>query len=257
MNSLVMNSLVMKRKTLIGLSIALVAISATVIYARPRARRWRGEFPGRATATGRRGHWPREPSTEDIKLGLELSGKLKVVRVEEGDTIHEGQVLAELVNDDYRAQELSAQARRGRQTGRAAQDRQRCPFQERREAFSSVREAEAVMNNARAEADRRKDLYAAGVISREETDRYAREYDVAAARLQEAKERHSLVDDRAREEDEAMARADLELAQARLEQARAMYAKTLIKSPISGTVLRKHHRRREASRTPRRCPIPL
>src|ERR1700752_3609626 len=44
-----------------------------------------------------------EPASEDIKIGSELSGRLKFVYVEEGDTIHRGQVLAELENADYRA----------------------------------------------------------------------------------------------------------------------------------------------------------
>src|SRR5690349_15928927 len=51
-----------------------------------------------------------EPVSEDIKLGSELSGKLKSVKVEEGDVIRRGQVLAVLENDDYSAQVASAQA---------------------------------------------------------------------------------------------------------------------------------------------------
>ena len=51
-----------------------------------------------------------EPSSEDIKIGSELSGRLKSVNVEEGDPIHRGQMLAELENADYRAQVESARA---------------------------------------------------------------------------------------------------------------------------------------------------
>src|SRR5215813_5043402 len=51
-----------------------------------------------------------EPYSEDIKIGSEVSGRLKIVNVEEGDAIHRGQVLAELENADYRAQVESAQA---------------------------------------------------------------------------------------------------------------------------------------------------
>jgi multidrug efflux pump subunit AcrA (membrane-fusion protein) len=53
-----------------------------------------------------------EPSSEDIKLGAELSGKLKSVFVEEGETVKRGQILAELVNSDYQAQVESALAQR-------------------------------------------------------------------------------------------------------------------------------------------------
>ena len=45
-----------------------------------------------------------EPYSEDIKIGSELSGRLKSVKVEEGDTIRRGQVVTELENADYRAQ---------------------------------------------------------------------------------------------------------------------------------------------------------
>ena len=51
-----------------------------------------------------------EPSSEDIKIGSELSGRLKSVNVEEGDAIQRGQVLAELENADYRAQVESSRA---------------------------------------------------------------------------------------------------------------------------------------------------
>src|SRR5690349_10874481 len=51
-----------------------------------------------------------EPASEDIKIGSELSGRLKIVNVEEGDVIHRGEVLAELKNADYRAQVDSARA---------------------------------------------------------------------------------------------------------------------------------------------------
>ncbi len=198
-----------------------------------------------------------EPSSEDIKLGSELSGKLKSVNVEEGDTIHRGQVLAELENADYRAQVASAQAEVAAKEATLRKVLNGARYQERSEALSSVRAAEAVMNNAQAEMERRKKLFAAGVISREEADRYAREFDVAKARYNEAVERHSLIDDHAREEDRAFAQADLQLARARLEEARAKYEKTFVRSPIDGTVLRKHHRNGESVSNSSTVPDPI
>jgi ABC exporter DevB family membrane fusion protein len=198
-----------------------------------------------------------EPSTEDIKLGSELSGKLKSVAVEEGDIIHRGQVLATLENDDYRAQVGSAEAEVSSKEAALRKVVNGARRQERSEAWSSVRAAQAVMDNAQAEMVRRQKLYAAGVISREECERYVRERDVAKAKYQETVERHSLVDDEAREEDRSLAEADLELARARLEEARARYAKTLIRSPIDGTVLRKHHRNGESVSNSSTVPDPI
>src|SRR5690348_2095461 len=69
-----------------------------------------------AAASAQKSHGPTliagpgrvEPYSEDIKIGSELSGRLKTVHVEEGDVIRRGQVLAELENSDYRAQVDSA-----------------------------------------------------------------------------------------------------------------------------------------------------
>jgi multidrug resistance efflux pump len=54
--------------------------------------------------------------------------------------------------------------------------------QERAEALSTVHATEAVMNNSNAEMERRRELFDAGVISREEYERYARQYEVARAK---------------------------------------------------------------------------
>jgi ABC exporter DevB family membrane fusion protein len=198
-----------------------------------------------------------EPVSEDIKIGSELSGKLRSVLVDEGDRIHKGQVLAVLENDDYRAEMLAARADVNAKEATLRKVVNGARAQERSEALSSVREAEAVMNNALSEKERREKLFAAGVISREEQERYTREYNVAKAQYQEAVERHSLVDDRSREEDVALAEADAQRARAQLADAQAKYEKTLIKSPIDGTVLRKHHRNGESVSNSSTVPDPI
>jgi ABC exporter DevB family membrane fusion protein len=198
-----------------------------------------------------------EPVSEDIKIGSELSGKLRSVDVEEGDAIQRGQVLAVLENADYRAQVLSAEANVSARQAALRKVLNGARSQERLEALSSTRAAQAVMDNASAELERRQKLYAAGVISREEMERYAREHDVAKARYREAVERHSLIDDRAREEDRSLAEADLRLAEAESAEARARYEKTFIRSPINGIVLRKHHRNGESVSNSSTVPDPI
>jgi HlyD family secretion protein len=155
-----------------------------------------------------------EPSSEDIKIGSELSGRLNLVKVEEGDAIHRGEVLAELGNADYRAQVESARANVVAKEATLRKVNNGARRQERNAAWSSVSESKAVMENAQAELRRRQELFSAGVVSREELDRFAREADVAKAKYQSAVEQHSLVDDRAREEDRSFAEADLQLSRA-------------------------------------------
>lgn len=198
-----------------------------------------------------------EPCSEDIKIGSELSGRLKSVNVEEGDAIHRGQMLAELENADYRAQVESARANVVAKEATLRKVINGARRQERDQAWSSVNEAKAVVEDAQSELGRRQELFAAGVVSREELDRYAREADVAEAKYDAAVQQHALVDDNAREEDRSFAEADVKLAQAQLEEAQARYEKTFIRSPIDGSVLRKHHRSGESVSNSSTVPDPV
>jgi HlyD family secretion protein len=221
----------MQRRIFTIAAIALAAVStATMIWAhaartprasaKPMTKDWIVAGAGRV-----------EPESEDIKLGAELSGKLKAVYVEEGDHVVKGQLLAELENTDYRAQIASARAELEQREAELRKVLNGARREERREAYSSVEQTQAVMLNAETEMQRRQKLFAAGVISREEAEQYAKEYDVAKAKYQESVEHHKLVDEAAREEDRSIAEANLSAARARLEQAEALYAKTFLRSP--------------------------
>jgi ABC exporter DevB family membrane fusion protein len=183
-----------------------------------------------------------EPLSEDIHVGADISGKLKSVLIEEGDEVRHGQVLAILQNDDYRAQVASAKADLAEREADLRKIVNGARIEERREALASVNEAQTVMENARAEMERRYRLYQAKVVSREEADHYERQFNVAKARYEEAAQHYALLDHPAREEDVARGQADVDLAKARLDEARARYEKTFVRSPIDGVVLRKHHR---------------
>jgi multidrug resistance efflux pump len=248
-----------KNRTAILIGVAAFLLTVSLVFASRRAHESAAASAGppkheRALIAG---PGRVEPYSEDIKIGSELSGRLKSVLVEEGDAIHRGQVLAELESADYLAEVGSAKA------GVVAKDAalrkviNGARRQERNEAWSAVDEAKAVMENAQSESRRRQELFAAGVVSREELDRYASEADVAQAKYEAAVQQHLLVDDHAREEDRSLAEADLQLAKAQLEEAQAHYEKTFIRSPIDGSVLRKHHRSGESVSNSSTVPDPV
>lgn len=250
----------MKRRILtVSAVVAVAALTATMIWGRtaiPKCSR-----PAKTTATATEfliaAAGRVEPSSENIQLAAELNGKLKSMLVEEGDAVQRGQVLAELENGDYRAQVASAEAEVMQKQAELRKVINGARTQERREAQSTVEEARAVMNNAKADMERRQKLFAAGVISREEVDRYVKEYEVAKARCEERSHHQDLVAADAREEDRAMAEANLQLAKARLEEARAVLDKTFIRAPLDGTVLRKFHRAGESVSNSATNPDPI
>ena len=198
-----------------------------------------------------------EPLSEEIKLGSEINGKIKTLLVEEGDSVKRGQLIAVLVNDDYRAQVASAEAQLAQYEAELRKTINGARTEERRQAFAAVNEAQAVMENARADMERRQRLYQAGVIAREEADRYEREYKVAKARHEAQLQHFTLVDEQAREEDQSRAEAAVALAKAQLEEARARYEKTFIHSPIDGVILRKLHRAGESVTNSANSPDPI
>ena len=163
-----------------------------------------------------------EPVSEDIQVSAEIQGRLRSVEVEEGDHVRRGQVLAVLNNDDYRAEVASAAAQlRVRQADlRKVENGSRA--EERQEALAAVNEAQAVLENARLEMERRQRLNRDGVVSREEAENYEREYKVVKARHEAAASHYAFIDDPSREEDVAHAQADVALAKANLEEARAL-----------------------------------
>jgi HlyD family secretion protein len=160
-----------------------------------------------------------------------------------------------LANGDYAAQLASAQATLLDREAALRLVINGARTQERLEAQALVEEADAVLTNAVAERDRRRGLLEQGAISREEAGRAEQAWLVADARKRAAVQRFALIDDKAREEDRARAEAAVGIARAAVAQADALLAKTYIKSPIDGVVLRKHHHGGETVLTSQVDPI--
>jgi len=180
-----------------------------------------------------------EAVSEEIRIGSELSGRLRSVPVEEGDRVHKGQVLAEIENDDYIARVSAAEATLAERQAELLRIINGARSQERLAAEANVQAAKAVLDNARREAERRRNLAEKEMISHDEAERYERVYHVAQAEYDRATQEFSLVDADARIEDRRRAEAAVSTAQAQLAEARAYLEKTYVRSPLDGVVLRK------------------
>jgi multidrug resistance efflux pump len=198
-----------------------------------------------------------EPNSENVQVGSELAGKLKQVLAEEGDVVKKGQLLAVLVNDDYHAQVESSRAQVHQAEAAYQKILNGSRAQERGESAAAMHQAEAVEASARADWERRQKLFEAGVISSEELDHYRRDFNVAEQQFQASQQHFHLIDDRQRDEDIASAKAQLENARAQLDNSEAVYAKTFMRAPFDGTILRKHHRTGESITNSSVTPDPV
>jgi HlyD family secretion protein len=183
-----------------------------------------------------------EPISEEIEIGIEVGGRIVALHVDDGDVVAKGQPIAELEGRDYRARLAAADASLADARAVLLRTRNGSRPEERREAQAAVEQAEAVLEQADREAARRAALLEAGAVPREDRDRAVRDLAVARARVAELRERLALVDAGPRAEDHARAEAEVASALAARAEAHARLEKTMIRSPIDGTVLRRRVR---------------
>ena len=196
-----------------------------------------------------------EPISEEISVSAQVSGRLHELLFEEGDRVERGQVLAVVENRDYLARVRSTEAELLLKEAQLQRLVNGAREQERREAAASLAEAQIILEHARLELTRQRNLLKDGVVSRQEAETAEREARVTEARVDAARERYSLLEAGAREEDRAAAESEVALTRARLEEARASYEKTFVRAPISGVVLRKHRKVGESVSTQFDTPV--
>ncbi len=183
-----------------------------------------------------------EPLSEEVRLGVSITGKLDEVLVEEGDRVATGQLLARLENADWRARLAEAEATIRIRQAQLARLLNGARLEERQEAAAAVRETEAVVEQTQRDLDRYAALGREGWESPQVIEKTRRDHGVAVAKLAAAGKHLAVVAANARDDERAAAEAELQLALAQRDEAAAMLAKTEIRSPISGIVLRKHRR---------------
>lgn len=182
-----------------------------------------------------------EGISEEIKVTSKLAGRLKEVRVQEGDHLKQGDVVAVLENDDLLAavHVVESQLNQAKVTLEKVQNGAR--QQERDEARAAMEEARAVEQNSRALYERWSTLYTqGGFVSRERVDEVQNNWKAAKARLDAATEHFHLINAPPRSEDVGIASAQVAGAAAQLEATRVNYENSFIRAPISGVVLKKY-----------------
>ena len=207
----------MKNKKLLLLAIVVLALVAYSLVQRARGP----ELPGYVlesrplvqlvVATGR------VISTSRVQVGSEITGTLVERRVQEGDRVQPGDVLAVLRADDLAANLREAEV--------ALQQLQRST---RPQAEAALKQAEAQLAQAQRERQRRADLFSRQLIARETLEQAEEAEAVAAA----AAERARLTVQAA-----AAGGTEERQQQERIAAARAQVARTSIHASVAGTVL--------------------
>lgn len=205
---------------------------------------------GRVAARGRV-----EAVSEELELAIGVLGTLAKVYVDEGDTVRQGQLLAELVNGDQRARVAEAEARVSLRTAELKKLLEGARLEERQQAAAQTERTAAGVALARQELARRRPLTATGISTQQALEQAVSSVQVAEATDNASRAALNLVNAPPRPEDVVIAQANLALAEANLNEQRAMLEKTQLRSPINGLVLRRYLRTGETTSIQPLLPI--
>ena len=181
-----------------------------------------------------------EGASDVVEVGAAVDGVLAEVRVVEGQTVKSGELLARLACDDLEAEIGAAQAAEAA----ARQAKVRLVRGSRDEARSAAAAdeaaAQAALGQAQDEFKRMSALIKDGIVPQDQADRARRQLDAAQAASAAAAARERLVSADPLPEELQRADAEIALAERRASSAKARFDKCFVRSPIDGTVLKRH-----------------
>jgi len=175
----------------------------------------------------------------DVASG-ELNGKVKRILVREGDSVAAGQLVAELENEDARARVTAAERELAVARSKLRELEAGARKQEIAQAAAALAGATAEAEEAGQQVQRFRELRAKGMVAQSALDERERMFRVAQAKTREADERKRLLEEGPRRETVTLYQDQVKSAQAGLEYSRKLVEKTLVRAPISGTVIKRY-----------------
>ena len=161
---------------------------------------------------------------DQTTVGMKVAGRLQSITVDLGSVVRKGQAIARLEQQDYQLRVQQAEAALAQTRARVGLSPAGGDDRVALEQTGPVREAKAVLEEAKAKRDRAVRLINQGIIPRAEYDTADAEYKVASSRYQDAIE-----EIRNRQGLLAQRRSELNLARQQL-------ADTVLHSPMNGVV---------------------
>jgi RND family efflux transporter MFP subunit len=162
-----------------------------------------------------------------VTVSTKVPGRLQTISVDLGSAVRKGQVIAQLEQQDYKLRVQQAEAAMAQARARLGLSPDGADDRVTAEETGTVRQAKAVLEDARLKRDRAAKLVQQGITPRAEYDTVDSDYKVAESRYQDA-----LEEIRNRQGLLAQRRSELNLAKQQL-------ADTVVYAPMDGVVQEK------------------
>jgi HlyD family secretion protein len=172
-----------------------------------------------------------------IQVASKVVGKVAWIGVEKGDKVTQGQVIARLEDDEYRAQLQQGAGALESLKARLDELLNGSRPEEIDVALANLEQERADLRNAKVNLDRTQQLVKDEVLSRQAYDDAKARYDSQAARVASLEKTYQLVKVGPRKELIAQVRGDIERAKGQVAFAETQLSNTVIRAPITGTIL--------------------
>lgn len=175
-----------------------------------------------------------------VDLFPKVSGYLERMDVNIGDSVRQGQVVAQIDRADFLQKVKEAEAKVAYARAQLSELMAGSRPEELRQAEEGVRQAQSRFDNAKLHRERVEALFKRQVISKKEMDSAEMEYTVAEAQLEASQQHLKLVKEGARQEVREASQAKLKEMEAVLAQEKIRLQNTSIVAPFSGEIVRKY-----------------
>ena len=172
-----------------------------------------------------------------IQLASKVVGKVSWIGVDKGTKVKEGQVLVRLEDDEYRAQLQEAKGQLDNLEAKLAEMTHGSRPEEIAGALANLNVAKTDLENARVTLERTRNLAAAKVLSSQALDDANARYDQAIAKVASLEKTYELVKLGPRIEQIDAVRGQIEQARGAVAFAETQLANTVIRAPVTGTIL--------------------
>ncbi|MDB6046504.1 MAG: hypothetical protein JWM63_5055 [Gammaproteobacteria bacterium] len=171
-----------------------------------------------------------------VELAFRVTGKIAEMKVQEGDRVEAGALLAQLDRVPFENDLAAASADVDQARAQFNKTRRGYRVEEIAQARATVRQRDADLVNARVTLERLQNLVVQGVVTRQQIDDAEARVRQSDAQLAGAKEQSNLMVHGSRVEDIESQKAALGSAEARLAKAKTAFQDTSLLAPSRGIV---------------------
>ena len=172
-----------------------------------------------------------------IEVAAKVIGKVNWIGVEKGDRVKEGQVLVRLEDDEYQAQLTQAKGQLINLQAKLDEALHGSRPEEIAQAQANLNSSKADLDNARITLDRDKKLVGDKLMPQQALDDAQSRYDGAIHKVDSLQKTYDLVRIGPRKEEIDSLRGQVEQAKGAVAYAETALANTIIRAPVSGTIL--------------------